>query len=331
MRRSSSASCRSRSATPRSACSDIRFEPMVKAESLGASSSVVALHVASPHATPRLVQSVRLPVAPAGLLLIAAEASAREAGLDYRIFLVTRSPATDVSDLSRPDQPACRRARLGPARRRRATPIPRRASAVTGPRSMAPSAPIILAEILSGGAPEARGGRRPPPRPRPAPKREARMIFAPVRDLLQRRDGRPILERVVPDVAEGESVSIIGVTGCGTSTSLRLFPAEGRAPAHGPARAVSSSSFTRHFRSCAAREILREGAREHRGDGGPRHAVGPDGWAVGQAGRRATGDAMAGRHRRARLRLARAVRSARSRQDGARARRHGARAGLARR
>ncbi|MEL7465986.1 MAG: ABC transporter permease [Pseudomonadota bacterium] len=75
---------------------EIPQEQMVKAQTLGASSLVVALRVALPQILPRLVQAVRLSLGPAWLFLIAAEAIASDAGLGYRIFLVRRYLAMDV-------------------------------------------------------------------------------------------------------------------------------------------------------------------------------------------------------------------------------------------
>ncbi|MGG7566039.1 ATP-binding cassette domain-containing protein [Rhodovulum sp. DZ06] len=54
------------------------------------------------------------------------------------------------------------------------------------------------------------------------------MSFVSVRDIWQSYDGRPILERVNLDVDEGEFVSIVGASGCGKSTFLRLLLAEER-------------------------------------------------------------------------------------------------------
>ena len=71
-------------------------EMIVKAETLGASSLVIALRVALPQMLPRLIQAVRLSLGPAWLFLIAAEAIASEQGLGYRIFLVRRFLAMDV-------------------------------------------------------------------------------------------------------------------------------------------------------------------------------------------------------------------------------------------
>jgi NitT/TauT family transport system permease protein len=75
---------------------DIPRELVVKAETLGASSLVIALRVALPQVMPRLIQAVRLSLGPAWLFLIAAEAIASDLGLGYRIFLVRRYLAMDV-------------------------------------------------------------------------------------------------------------------------------------------------------------------------------------------------------------------------------------------
>jgi len=75
---------------------EIPREMIVKAETLGASSLVIALRVALPQILPRLIQSVRLSLGPAWLFLIASEAIAAEQGLGYRIFLVRRFLAMDV-------------------------------------------------------------------------------------------------------------------------------------------------------------------------------------------------------------------------------------------
>ncbi len=75
---------------------EIPREMIVKAETLGASSWVIAIRVALPQLLPRLIQAVRLSLGPAWLFLIAAEAIASEQGLGYRIFLVRRFLAMDV-------------------------------------------------------------------------------------------------------------------------------------------------------------------------------------------------------------------------------------------
>lgn len=71
-------------------------ELLVKAQTLGASTWVIAIRVALPQIMPRLIQSVRLSLGPAWLFLIAAEAIASDLGLGYRIFLVRRYLAMDV-------------------------------------------------------------------------------------------------------------------------------------------------------------------------------------------------------------------------------------------
>jgi len=75
---------------------EIPEEMVVKAQTLGASSLVIALRVALPQLLPRLIQSLRLSLGPAWLFLIAAEAIAADQGLGYRIFLVRRYLAMDV-------------------------------------------------------------------------------------------------------------------------------------------------------------------------------------------------------------------------------------------
>ena len=69
---------------------------IVIAQTLGASSWVIAVRVALPQVMPRLIQAVRLSLGPAWLFLIAAEAIAADLGLGYRIFLVRRYLAMDV-------------------------------------------------------------------------------------------------------------------------------------------------------------------------------------------------------------------------------------------
>ncbi|MDP5217313.1 ABC transporter permease [Ruegeria sp. 2205SS24-7] len=75
---------------------EIPKEQIVKAQTLGASSSVIALRVALPQILPRLISNVRLSLGSAWLFLIAAEAVASNVGLGYRIFLVRRYLAMDV-------------------------------------------------------------------------------------------------------------------------------------------------------------------------------------------------------------------------------------------
>ncbi|MEM7720411.1 MAG: ABC transporter ATP-binding protein [Pseudomonadota bacterium] len=61
------------------------------------------------------------------------------------------------------------------------------------------------------------------------------MSFVTVRDIFQTYDRRPILERVNVDVEEGEFISIVGASGCGKSTFLRLLLAQER-PTRGDVR-----------------------------------------------------------------------------------------------
>jgi NitT/TauT family transport system ATP-binding protein len=61
------------------------------------------------------------------------------------------------------------------------------------------------------------------------------MSFVTVRDIFQTYDGRPIIERVNVDVDEGEFISIVGASGCGKSTFLRLLLAQER-PTKGEVR-----------------------------------------------------------------------------------------------
>ncbi|WP_170756040.1 ABC transporter permease [Ruegeria lacuscaerulensis] len=75
---------------------EIPKEQIVKAQTLGASTSVIALRVALPQILPRLISNMRLSLGSAWLFLIAAEAVASNVGLGYRIFLVRRYLAMDV-------------------------------------------------------------------------------------------------------------------------------------------------------------------------------------------------------------------------------------------
>jgi NitT/TauT family transport system permease protein len=75
---------------------DIPHEEIVKAQTLGASTGVIATSVVLPQILPRLISSVRLSLGSAWLFLIAAEAVASEVGLGYRIFLVRRYLAMDI-------------------------------------------------------------------------------------------------------------------------------------------------------------------------------------------------------------------------------------------
>lgn len=61
------------------------------------------------------------------------------------------------------------------------------------------------------------------------------MSFVSVRDIWQAYGDRSIIERVNVDVEEGEFISIVGASGCGKSTFLRLLLAEER-PTRGEIR-----------------------------------------------------------------------------------------------
>ncbi len=61
------------------------------------------------------------------------------------------------------------------------------------------------------------------------------MSFITVRDIFQSYDRRPIIERVNIEADEGEFVSIVGASGCGKSTFLRLLLAQER-PTRGEIR-----------------------------------------------------------------------------------------------
>ena len=75
---------------------DIPREQLIKAQTLGASTTQIALRVVLPQTVPRLIDSVRFEIGPAWLFLIAAEAIAADSGLGYRIFLVRRYLSMDV-------------------------------------------------------------------------------------------------------------------------------------------------------------------------------------------------------------------------------------------
>ncbi|MEM8569874.1 MAG: ATP-binding cassette domain-containing protein [Pseudomonadota bacterium] len=61
------------------------------------------------------------------------------------------------------------------------------------------------------------------------------MSFVSVRNVWQSYDQRPILERVNIDIDEGDFISIVGASGCGKSTFLRLLLAE-EVPSRGEIR-----------------------------------------------------------------------------------------------
>ncbi|MEL6643446.1 MAG: ATP-binding cassette domain-containing protein [Pseudomonadota bacterium] len=65
------------------------------------------------------------------------------------------------------------------------------------------------------------------------------MSFVTATDIFQSYDGRPILERVNVTVDEGEFISIVGASGCGKSTFLRLLLAQER-PTRGEIRVAGA-------------------------------------------------------------------------------------------
>ena len=71
---------------------EIPAEQLVKAQTLGASTSQILIRVLLPQLMPKLIDAVRLSLGAGWLFLIAAEAIASTDGLGYRIFLVRRYP-----------------------------------------------------------------------------------------------------------------------------------------------------------------------------------------------------------------------------------------------
>jgi NitT/TauT family transport system permease protein len=69
---------------------------IVKAYTLGASTTEVTLKVIVPQIMPRLIDSIRLTIGPAWIFLIAAEAISSDSGLGYRIYVVQRQLAMNV-------------------------------------------------------------------------------------------------------------------------------------------------------------------------------------------------------------------------------------------
>src|SRR5258708_32355114 len=70
--------------------------PIIKAQTLGASTWQLVVRVVLPQIWPRLIDALRLSLGSAWLFLIAAEAIASTEGLGYRIFLGRRNLAMDV-------------------------------------------------------------------------------------------------------------------------------------------------------------------------------------------------------------------------------------------
>lgn len=65
------------------------------------------------------------------------------------------------------------------------------------------------------------------------------MTFVTAKNIFQRYGQRPILERVNLEVDEGEFISIVGASGCGKSTFLRLLLAQER-PSRGEIRVAGA-------------------------------------------------------------------------------------------
>jgi NitT/TauT family transport system permease protein len=75
---------------------EIPAEQLVKAQTLGASTSQILIRVVLPQIMPKLIDAIRLSLGAGWLFLIAAEAIASTDGLGYRIFLVRRYLSMDV-------------------------------------------------------------------------------------------------------------------------------------------------------------------------------------------------------------------------------------------
>jgi NitT/TauT family transport system permease protein len=69
---------------------------IVKAYTLGASTSEVVVKVILPQILPRMLDSIRLTIGPAWIYLIASEAISADSGLGYRIYVVQRQLAMNV-------------------------------------------------------------------------------------------------------------------------------------------------------------------------------------------------------------------------------------------
>lgn len=69
---------------------------IVKAYTLGASTSEVVVKVILPQILPRIIDSIRLTIGPAWIYLIASEAISSDSGLGYRIYVVQRQLAMNV-------------------------------------------------------------------------------------------------------------------------------------------------------------------------------------------------------------------------------------------
>ncbi|MEJ7731945.1 MAG: ABC transporter permease [Polyangiaceae bacterium] len=69
---------------------------IVKAYTLGGTTTEVVLKVIVPQILPRIIDSVRLTIGPAWIFLIASEAISADSGLGYRIYVVQRQLAMNI-------------------------------------------------------------------------------------------------------------------------------------------------------------------------------------------------------------------------------------------
>lgn len=70
---------------------------IVKAYTLGASTTEVAFKVILPQIMPRILDSIRLTIGPTWIFLIASEAISADSGLGYRIYVVQRQLAMNIT------------------------------------------------------------------------------------------------------------------------------------------------------------------------------------------------------------------------------------------
>ena len=167
-------------------------EQIIKAQTLAGSSWQIILRVILPQVLPRLIDAVRLSLGAAWLFLIAAEAIAATEGLGYRIFLVRRYLAMDVI--------------------------------------LPYVAWITLLAYLTdlGLQASSRGDSSPGTTARSA-------CMTPriaVRNLWKEYGDQVVLERLNLEVQPGEFCTIVGASGCGKTTFLRLLLGE-EAPTRG--------------------------------------------------------------------------------------------------
>ncbi len=69
------------------------------------------------------------------------------------------------------------------------------------------------------------------------------MSYVSVRNLFKSYDGRPVLEGISLDAAEGEFITMVGASGCGKSTFLRLLLAQEQ-PTRGEIRIAGAEPAT---------------------------------------------------------------------------------------